>query len=628
MADMDTSGWGEGKVVYDPSSGAAITLQRGQDGSLQWSGPTKVSPPKAPANANAPPSVGYGEDMGKTILPAAERAAVGAATSIPTLTGLAAQGAQKGAANYLPEGKLSSAIQSGAQSYQNAVKPYSYPNVQGKIEDAYNQQHLPWPGDPTGKAPLYYPQTVPGEFAEAGVAGGLASVSGPGAMAKALTGPIAKLGGRVATGVGAGLGSEAAGQVADAADLGQGFSEGARIAGGYVGGREAAERPRKMITSAPAISPEHLKMAQLLQNLPGNKDTAGQFTGQPWLLQRDANLAPYAKDPYNNLGVRQPQADTSVLLGQAGISPTNAAQGANRPLIKQAKGDIGTQMDTLGANTQLRFDPEFQAKVKSIQDSYHRINGTSVDPANPSPLDQRISDLYQAPVGDPPHRLSLFGGDVTNKVTGAPVPGYSTIRSDISKQASKFTTTDKVTGGHLAQLRDALDEAMERAQKGTSNEGKWQGLFDQYESAQALDKSMKSKPPAAGVVDPNVVANATRDPDAKIAQIARAQSVVHRPLPQANEPRGMLPTAMGAALAYLTGRDPNEGALAGTVSGPTIQKSLTRNPLTAAIHFSPWNQARLRNQAWQPGPGSTMDPATVARLLTLSGTERTAPQEQ
>ncbi len=627
MADVDTSGWGEGKVVYDPQSGAALMLSRGQDGSLQWTTPTRVSPPKAPPNTNAAPSVGYGGDMGKTVLPAAERAAVGAATSVPTLSGLMAQGIQKGAEKYLPEGPLNSGIQQKAQGYQDFVKPYSYPNIQGKIEDAYNQQHIPWPGDPTGKAPLYYPQTVPGQFTEAGVGGALSAVSGPGAIAKALTGPIAKLGGRLATGVGAGLGSEAAGQVADAADLGQGFSEGARVAGGIAGGREAAERPRRLITPAPEVSQAHGNMARLLQKQPGNIDTAGQATGQPWLLQKDANLAPYSKR-YDNLGVMQPRADTSVLLQQAGVSPADAEKGATRPLIKQAKGDIGTQMDTLGANTQLRFDPEFQAKVKQIQDDYHRIKGTSPDPANPSPLDKRISDLYQSPVGQPPFRLSLFGGNVNNTKTGAVVPGYSTIRSDISKQASSFTPTDKVTGGHLAKLRDALDDAMERAQKGTPYEGKWQTSFDQYESAQALDKATKSRAPAAGVLDPSTVAGAARDPDAKIAQLAQAQSTVHRPLPQPNEPRGMLPTAMGTALAYLTGRDPSEGALAGTVSGPTIMKSLTRNPLTAAVHFSPFNQARLRNQAWQPGPGSTMDPGTVARLLALSGSERTTPQEQ
>lgn len=601
MADYN-----EGDTIYNHQDRTAITLQRGPDGTLKWSNPVALPPVTTGKMAPPPaPSVGVGEDLARNAAPALERGVVAGATSVPTLGSALATGTGSLAGDYLPE-KIGGPIQKGAQATSDFLKPFTYPQVQGKVESAYNQAHP--------NAPLYYPQTGAGEFEEAGIQGGLAAVGGPMAMTRALTGPAAKMGGRLATGVGAGLGSEAAKQGTEAAGF-DSLAPYAGVAGAYLGGREGAERPRKTITPYPATSQAHTDMANLLQKQPGDITTAGQATGNPGLLQKDANLAPHAPAPYNNLGVAQPKADTGTLLGQAGINPASAAQGASRPLIKSAKDAIGDRLDHLATNTMSKYDPELHQSLKDITDEYYRIKNTSPNPVTPSPIDKRITQIYAS--GPKSTAAGMTGSD------------YSQLRSDISKEASGYSKTDPVMGGSLAKIRDALDANMERSQAGTPYEGEWKKSFNQWESAKALEKATKQRPPAAGVLDPNAVSNSSRNPDSQIAELARAQATVHKPLPPPNEPSGLIPTMAGALMSHLTGSSsPQEGAIAGSVSGPTIAKSLLRNPVTAGIHFSDWNQRRLKNQAWQPGPGSTMDPATVARLLAIQNTANKPPDPQ
>lgn len=621
MADED---YKEGETLYHAGSGTATTLKRGDDGKLYWTPPVKVGGPPTNTGKIPPtpqpkaPITQQSEDLIKNALPATERAVTGLFTAPPTLANMGAKAAEAGAKNFLPEGKTRSAIETGAQTVQKYATPFTYPRVQGAIESAYNKTH---PNDP-----FYYPKTPEGQFEEAGIGGGIAAMGGPGGWYRALTRPISELGGRLATGLGAGLGGEAAGQVADQLDLGPYVSEGARALGSYFGGKELAERPRKLITPNPAISPAHQKMAELLEKQPGNITTPGQYSGQPAYRQKDANLAPFSSK-YKDLSTRQPQSDTSVLLGSAGIGPTAAAQGASRPLIKQARNDIDLREQTLGSATRVNFDPQFKNDIQNALSEYHRVTGTTFDPKGGNPVDRRVMDLYQGnPYSATSTRGSLWGGNTNNANTGALVPGYSTIRNDIGKEASSLK--DKVQSQSLYRIRKALDDAMDRSTAGTPYEGKWKELFDQKEAASTLDKATKKNLPVAGVLDPTKVANTASNPDSKIAEIARAQSVVHKPLPEPNEPKGLLPTATGAALSYLTGGSPTEGALAGTVSGPVIAKSLLRNPITAGMYFSAPNQARLRNSWWLPGPGSTMDPATVARLLALQKTENSAPETQ
>lgn len=606
-----------GDTLYNHDDGTAITLQRGSDGVLKWSDPVKLPPAQSGKMAPPPgPDVGIGEDMAKTAGPAIERGLVGGATSIPTLSSSLASGVGSLAGNYLPE-KVGGPIQKGAQAYSDFLKPFTYPQVQGKIESAYNQTHP--------NAPFYYPQTTAGQFEESGIQGGLAAAGGPASMVRALGLPLAKLGGRLATGVGAGLGSEAAKQGTEAAGF-DSLAPYAGAAGAYIGGREAAERPRKTITPNPAISQAHTDMAKLLEKQPGDITTAGQATGNPKLLQKDANLAPYAKAPYNNLSTTQPLADTRTLLGTTGLKPSDTQAGASRPLIQQSQREIGARRDTLEANTKMAYDPQFQQEMKDTQNEYHRVSNTSPDPANPSPVEKRIQQIYQS--GPKSRRMGLFGGDTTDN-NGNTVQGYSSIRSDISKEAKSYTNKDPVAASALAKIRDSLDGAMERSQAGTPYEGKWAENNQQYESAKVLERSTKQRAPAAGLLEPNTVNSMSRDPDAQIAQLARAQATVHKPLPPPNEPSGLIPTMAGALMSHLTGSSsPEEGAIAGSVSGPTIAKSLTRNPVTAGIHFSPWNQARQKNQLWPPGPGSTMDPATVARLLAIQNTANKPPDPE
>lgn len=605
----------EGDTLYNHEDMTAITYSGGK-----WGPPVKLPPAQSGKMASPPgPGVGVGEDMAKTAGPALERGVVAGATSIPTLGSALASGTGSLAGDYLPE-NVGGPIQKGAQATSDFLKPYTYPQVQGHIESKYNQAHP--------NAPLYYPQTAGGELLESGIQGGLAAAGGPAAITRALVGPAAKIAGRVATGVGAGVGSEVARQGTEAAGFDK-LAPYVSAGGAYIGGREAAERPRKLITPYPAISPAHTDMANLLAKQPGDVTTAGQATGQPKLLQKDANLAPYAKAPFNNLGTTQPLADTRTMLGTTGLKPADTAQGASRPLIQQAQREAGLRRDDLEANTKMTFDPQFHQDLKDAQNEYHRVSGTSPDPANPSPVERRIQQLYvNLPSSNKPTRAGLFGGDTQHATTGDTIPGYSTIRSDIGKEATNWSKTDQAKAGSLAKVRDALDAAMERSQAGTPYAGKWTENNQQFESAKVLEKAAKRKSPAAGILDPNAVNYSSKNPDAQIAQLAQAQSVVHKPLPPPSEPKGLIPTMAGALMAHLTGSSPEEGAIAGTVSGPTITKSLTRNPVTAGVHFSDWNQARLKNQKWLPGPGSTMDPATVARLLAIQNTAKTPPDPQ
>lgn len=600
------AGYNLGDTLYDYDSGTAITLQQGQNG-MEWSKPVpipKASTGKAPPT---PPTVGVGEDLAKTAGPATERALTGMVTAPTTLADLAAKGVSAAAPHVLPEGAASS-VQGAADATSKFLKPFTYPGVQGKIEGEYNKVH---PG-----SPLYYPQTSPGQFLEAGIGGAAAAAGGPVGMARALTGSVGNLGRRLATGIGGSLAGEAGGQVADEA----GFSNLAGVArgvGDIAGAKGAAEGPRKAITPYPAVSQPHIDMANLLAKQPGDITTAGQFTGNPKLLQREGNLAPHAPAPYNNLGTMQPQADTSSMMSTMGVPPaTTAKSGATRPVIKAGKDAIGANIDTLEKNTMSRFDPDFHQSLKDITDDYYKAKNALPNSVTPSPVEKRISEIYQS--GPKSIRAGMTGTD------------YSQMRQDLNKEIGGYVSgknADPLVVKSLSQLRDALGDNMERSLQasGSPYAGKWQEAFDQYESAKTLEKAAKN-PKAAGILGPATVNASAKNPDSVIAQLSRAQSTVHKPLPEPKEPRGLLSTGLGAATSWMTGGSPAEGALAGTVSGPTIQKSLLRNPVTAGAFFSPRVQEYLRNQKWQPSKNTTMDPATVARLLALQKTQST-PQE-
>jgi len=345
--------------------------------------------PAAYAKYLAEPEPSVGMDVLKSIGSGLAQGAQGAAVAGPLAIDLLSRGVEK-AANYLAPG--SSFTQSLEQGRQQAEQ-----NRQA-IQRLVGQRSID-----------YQPQTVPGQFAGTMASFLPAAVAGPGGIGR-----------RVGQALGAGLGSEAAGQ----ATAGTDYEPAARAAGALAGGVMTPAVARRIGTPFP-VAPERAAALQTLRD-EGVIPPASMATGSKTLKYAESEIG---GGRYADAVERMNKQFTAAALRRAGID----AEAATPEVLNQAATDIGSQFDKVAANNPVISVQGFGPQADAIHADYQALTGAK------SPLLAQLSKR----IGN-----SIISGD-----------DYTKLRSDIARYARK--TSSQELEDALNGFKNKLDDVVQ-----------------------------------------------------------------------------------------------------------------------------------------------------------------------
>lgn len=397
---------------------------------------------------------------------------------------------------------------------------------------------------------FYKPQTTLGKYSETvgEFAPGLIGGGGAGAIAR-----------RAITHVAApGLGSEAAGQIAE----GSAAEPYARIAGALAGGL-APTAIGRAVTPLPASAARQALVDTL--NAEGVTGlTAGQRTGREGLRYAESSLGNSlgAGSATNEITRAGQEQFTQAALRRAGAVGENA--GPETLANNQAR--LGNEFQTLSARNTLQMDPQFGQDIGAALRTYDRVG----------PSQQRA--IVQGYADDIIAHAQASGT--------MPGPQYQEMRSRLSRQANGLRQTDPTLSETLRDMRDALDDAMRRSISPADREA-WDTARREYSAQKIIEKtaSKAGETTAEGQLVPanlrNVVASgknagAYARGEGQFAELARAGAGIMGGMPQS----GTAPRAAIHAIASLLGGGMGAvggagvgsglGAVAGAVAGPAL----------------------------------------------------------
>lgn len=607
-------------------------------------------------------------DVAQTIPSSLEKMTVGTATSPLSAAELAMKAGKYIGGKLTPSGPADAAIKQtptgGQVNLPGApgalIKAPPQQQGEGNLNSYAGAQEMLKPI--TG--PLYEPQgsTAKGidqfiqqapalAFPEAKIGEGVSALGRAGAKMLGRGAPAAAaapaesagstMGRKLLTGAGAAIGGTGAQELTDK----NGFSnlDPYSQAAGLTAGTFLPALLRKGVTPF-AASDAQLAMAKTLKGS-GMDVSAGLKTGSPTL--QGWEKAWTGKDP----GI-DPKQFTSFALKSAGVDPATAASGKDvGPIVNQqmgvgVPGELGKKMDALAATTKstpflvpdpatgnLMQEPGLEAAKQKILADYQASGGRlNKDPANPSPIQEAMNQVFQDPTGlkyDPkaPRRTEVEG------------TMYQNLRKALSDRASdRFAAGDAQSGRAITELSRLLDSKM--------SGGGWPDLFKQYESGKMLQKTPTGGS-VPGTFDPkSVYSGATGHPNSDLYKVSKAASEIGNVTPK---PAGigqyiapLAGAAVGGALAShggegglihtLLGSDPN---VLGLLGGPAVG-ALAGRTGGRALGMTGLGQGYLGNQVLRGGTqGGTLgnvadtmrynpklDNATAAKLLALEAAQR------
>jgi hypothetical protein len=420
------------------------------------------------------------EDVAKSGGIGLAKGAIGLAGAPGDISNLLAKGSQH-ATNFIAD-KLG--IDPGPQA-GGPVLPTS-----GGIQKAVESQ--------TGE--FYEPKTRTGKFVERAAEFLPASALGPGGMA-------AKLG----TGASAGLASEAAGQLTE----GTKAEPYARVAGALAGGLGPMAAGRA-ITPLPA-SPQRQRLVDILNDEGVTSLTAGQRTGNDALKYAESFLGdgPLAGQGASRIQRRGQEQFTEAAMRRAGAGPDAAPEvlGANQRRL-------GDQFRDLAARNDLTPDNQFVTDIVQAAASYRRVP------------DSQQRQMVQG-----------YIDDIVDHVNAGSMPGpqYQEMRSRLSRQSNSLRQSDPTLSETLRDMRNALDNAMERSIPAGSGDAElWRQSRREYGSQKTIEKaaSRAGEATAEGQIVPANLRNAIPKAgggyargEGDFSELARAGSGVMQPLP-------------------------------------------------------------------------------------------------
>ncbi len=472
------------------------------------------------------------------------KGAIGLAGLVGDLSGAGAKGLEY-ATNYVSD-KL------GVDRYQRPDKPSILENIptsasiQKGIEDRI-----------TGE--FYKPQTTLGKYAQSIGEMVPATAIGPGgAIMKGLSA------------IGAGTGSEAAGQLYE----GSAAEPYARVAGAVAGGLSPIALTRA-VTPLPT-SPARQRLVDLLQGEGVTSMTAGQVTGNKRLkaLEDAAGNSPMAGSRHENI-IRQGQEQfTEAALRRAGTGPM-----ATPEVLAQNQRRLGDQFNDLSARNNLTPDNQFVTDLVGAARDYR--------------------------VAPPSQQRAIVQGyvdDIVGHVNAGAMPGpqYQEMRSRMSRQADALRMSDPTLSNALRDMRNALDNGMERSIPVGPDKGLWGQTRREYGAQKVIEKaaSRAGEDTAEGIIVPanlrNAVAAENRGAYARgqgdFSELSRAGASVLKPLPSSGTAErtnafNLLNQATLGAVPAITGR---------TIMNPLVQRYLGNQALSGVEGTPGLREALIR----------------------------------
>lgn len=349
----------------------------------------------------------------------------------------------------------------------------------------------------TGK--FHEPQTTAGKYAHSIGESVPGAVAAPGSMVA-----------RLLSAVGAGVGSEAAGQASEGTALEPYARVGGALAGGMLPG--AAGRA---VTPIPA-SAQRTRLVDVLNDEGVTSLTAGQRTGSKTLqyLESASSTAPGAGG-----GAARVMDTGQEQFTQAAMRRAGGGADATPEVLAANNTRLGTEFRDLSARNSLVPDNAFINDMVDAARNYRRVP------------DSQQRQMVQG-----------YLDDVIAHVNTGNMPGpqYQEMRSRLSRQANSLRMSDPTLSEALRDMRNALDNGMARSISPADAEA-WQTARREYGAQKTIEKaaSRAGEATAEGQIVPanlrNAVAADNRGAYARgegeFSELSRAGSAVMAPLP-------------------------------------------------------------------------------------------------
>lgn len=451
--------------------------------------------------------------------------------------------------------------------------------------------------------PLYKPQTTAGKYANT------ISEFVPGA---AIGGGSAVSKGLVA--LGAGGGSELAGQMTE----GTSAEPWARMGGALAGGMLPNVIKRGIVPFEP--NADYRSKVDTLRQAGVNDLTAGEATGSRFLKFAES----HANDlPFSGGGVlkkNQASADqfNAAVMKYAG-SP---ARDVSTKSLNNMFNDLGNQFNNLISQTrQIPIRSRELRLINRIADDYNLNSAAPI---------KRIDELRQ--------RITAIA------MPGSPTPGvlpadvYQNWRSQIGQLARG--TEDHVTKKALYDIQNVLDSAVGRTLNNQALRDAWKKTRRQYANAKIIERAAD---PSTSNISPSKLAsaievlrgqNAAKRGLTDLSELAYAGKEVMRPMPNSgtparqavdrffNAPAQMVAGALGGAGATVGGVVGGVTGFAGPglLARGTILSGPGQRWLGAAGRTGPQFESGLRGLAMAPSVSEAVDalPAEEQKRARLS----------
>jgi hypothetical protein len=422
----------------------------------------------------------------------------------------------------------------------------------------------------TGK--FYEPQTTAGKYART-----------VGEFAPMILDPTRGIGSKLATTAAAGVASEAAGQATE----GTSAEPYARFAGGVVGGM----LPRGAIRTATPnpVDPARQQQLNVLRQEGVTDLTAGQATGKKPLRWAESVTqdTPFAGTRAADMQTRQAEQFTRAALRRAGIQ----ADRATPDVIDAGFVNLGQQFENLAQNVSI---PNSRRLTRDLQAAVGEYNSL-------------VAPTLRAPMVDG------IAGDIANLFrTGGQIPGrsYGALRSALDKRGRAVVHTDPPLSDALFAIRNALDDAAERAMP-QNLLGQFRQTRREYSNLITLTKAAggAGEDAAMGLISPAQLRNAAKTKDPRgyargrgdLDELARAGVAIMTRLPQSGTaPRAQAQNMMQVALGL--GGYGTAGPL-GAVGAMAAPAMASRTLMSRPV------QNYLSNQTLAPAYNALQNPA-------------------
>jgi len=517
------------------------------------------------------PAPGLATDIAKSAGIGAAKGAIGLGGMIGDLGQLIKSGLQ-GAG--LSDEQIGRVHQLVAGLYPGLANAPTSADIQGAIESK------------TGK--FYQPQTTPGQYAQ--MVGeflpGMAVPGGGGLVRRGLTA------------LGAGLGSEAAGQAIEGSPL----EPYARVAGAVAGGM-APGMAGRVLTPLPT-NPERLAQVRTLQGEGVTALTPGDITGNKRLQYFEQTGSKYP-----DIATQKAEQFTGAALQRAGIQ---GEPRATAPVIDAAFDRIGNKFDTVASRNSVTLDTNLGNELNSVSQEYKKLVPTSQQRPIVDGVIKDIGDIAAANNG-------ILAGDA-----------YMAMRSRLDKAARGFINSDPQASDALFGIRNALDDAMARSMTNPDDRKLLREARREYKNMIVLERAATGpgSDAAMGLISPSVLRNATVAQNRRaygrgqgdFADLARAGEAIMKPLPTSGTAERLqaqrgghtgLASLIGSGVGYAAGTalgHPMVGSMIGAAAGAAAPRTLANVALS-----SPANRY-LSNQVF---PNAAIRPTSLQGLLAL-----------